>query len=152
MIHALQRKRVSVTPPAAIVNNASFTCAEIDTLGFDYVEITVYLGALDIALAALKVQETDTTGSGYADVTGLVYGTSNNDTGAASTLPAATDDNHFFSFAIDCRGGRKRYLKPVVTMGSGSTGGFAAIWADLSRAKEGPRTAVQAGYTQRLIV
>lgn len=150
MIYPFARKVVSVTPPAAIVDNASYTTASIDTLGYDYAVINVYLGATDIAMVALKVQESDTDGS-YADVTGLVFGTSNNDTGSASTLPSATDDNKFFSFFIDLRG-RKRYLDVVATAGDGAAGTYAAIWAEMWRAAEAPRTAAQAGYSQRLVL
>jgi hypothetical protein len=152
MLSALAKKIVSVTPPAAIVNNASLTCAEIDTLGADLVEIIVDLGATDIALTVLKVQETDTTGAGYADIATSIFGTALNDTGVASVLPSATDDNHLFSFLIDCRGGRKRFLKPVVTFGNGAAGGFATVFAELSRLEAGPRLAVNCGFTERLII
>jgi hypothetical protein len=42
-------KLVSITPPAAIVDNASWTTAEIDTSGWDYAQIICYFGAMDIA-------------------------------------------------------------------------------------------------------
>lgn len=144
MIAALTRKMVSVTPPAAIVNNASFTTAEIDTIGWDYAVVSVYLGATDVALAALKMQESDTAGSGHADITGLVFGTN-------GTLPSATDDNKFFQFCIDLKA-RKRYLDLVVTMGAGVAGGFVAAWCELYRGKTGPQTASQQGLSQRLVV
>ena len=59
MIPAQSVKYVSVTPPAAIVDNASYTTAEIDTYGWDYAKIVCYVGATDIAMTALKVQEAD---------------------------------------------------------------------------------------------
>src|SRR4051812_48989854 len=113
------------------------TCNVIDTLGCADVEIICTLGATDIALTALKVQESDTKSSATAltsgaDITNTVMGTAANDTGVTSTLPSATDDNKLFSFKIDLRG-RKRYLLPVVTFGSGSTGGFMSILAVLRR-------------------
>lgn len=146
----------NVTPPAAIVNNASLTCNVIDTLGYRFCRITVILGATDIALTALKVQESDVKASATAltsgaDVTGAVFGTSNNDTGVASTLPAATDDNKFYTFEIDLRG-RKRYLLPVVTIGNGSAGGFATVIAELDRGENVPTTAAQKGVAQNLRV
>ncbi|MFZ9311821.1 MAG: hypothetical protein ACO24O_10030 [Arenimonas sp.] len=55
MIFAQASKFVSITPPAAIIDNASATTASVDTKGWDYAVITVYLGALDIAVSALKV-------------------------------------------------------------------------------------------------
>lgn len=144
------RKVVSITPPAAIVDNAAYTTAVVDTAGYDYATINVYLGATDIAMAALKVQESDEAGANFADITGAVFGTSNNDTGSASTLPSATDDNKLFSFNIDLRG-RKRYLDLVATAGDGAAGTYLAAWAELWRAKDAPRTAAEAGYSQRLI-
>lgn len=137
-------KFVSVTPPAAIVDDASYTTAEIDTLGYDYCTIVCYLGATDIAMVALKVQESDTSGSGHADVTGLVYGTSTDIAGSTSSLPSSTDDNKAFVFEIDLKG-RKRYLDVVATAGNGTNGTFATIFALLSRGDETPVTASERG-------
>lgn len=149
-------KLFNVCPPAAIVNNASLTCNVIDTQGFRFLRVTVVLGALDIALTALKLQESDVAASGTAltggtDVVGSRFGTDNNDTGVASTFPSATDDNHFFTFEVDLRG-RKRYILPVVTIGSGSTGGFATVVAELDRGENTPTTAAQKGVTQNMRV
>jgi hypothetical protein len=144
MIHAQNTKWVSVTPPAAIVDNASLTTASIDTLGYEYLEVFVYLGATDIAMTALKLQESDTDGS-YADVTGLVYGTSVSIAGTTAALPTATDDNKCFKFEVDLRG-RKRYFDLVATCGDGSTGTFATAFALLSRATDTPVTAAERGF------
>lgn len=149
-------KVFGVVPPAAIVNNASLTCNVIDTWRADYLEINVYLGATDIALTALKLQESDAKASGTTltsgvDITASVFGTANNDTGVASTLPSATDDNHVFAFFVDLRG-RKRYILPVITVGNGSTGAYCSVIAKLSRNAEGPRTAADANYTQRMVI
>ena len=124
MITAQNDKFVSITPPGALYDNTSLTTASIDTTGYEYLRVFVYLGATDIAMTALKVQESDTDGS-YADVTGLVYGTSNSIAGTTSALPTATDDNKCFVFEIDLRG-RKRYLDLVATFGDGTVGGYAA--------------------------
>jgi len=132
-------KLVSVTPPAAIIDNASATTAEIDTKGFEYARIIAYVGATDIAMTALKVTESDTSGSGHADVTGLVYGTSTDLAGSASALPTADADNKFFVFDIDLRG-RKRYLDVTATCGDGSAGTFLAIWAELYQGDVAPST------------
>ena len=144
MIPAQSVKYVSVTPPAAIVDNASYTTAEIDTYGWDYAKIVCYVGATDIAMTALKVQESDSSGSGHADVTGLVYGTSSDVGGSTSTLPSATDDNKFFVFNIDLKQ-RKRYLDLVATAGDGSAGTFMSAHCELSRGAEAPNTAAAAG-------
>ena len=145
-------KRFSVTPPAAIVDNASFTTAIIDTLGYHKLAVTVYLGALDIALTALKLQESDDSGmSGAADITGCVFGTSTNpDTNAVSALPTATDDNKFFTFYVDLQG-RKRYIDLVATGGDGATGTFLTAWADLFNGNEVPDSATDRGCAANLI-
>ena len=143
-------KLVSITPPAAIVDNASYTTASIDTQGWDYLQVVVYLGATDIAMTALKLQESDTDGS-YADVTGLVFGTSSNIAGSTSTLPSATDDNKFFVFDVDLRG-RKRYFDLVATAGDGTAGTFLTAFAILSRGKDQPVTAAERGASQILRV
>lgn len=149
-------KYVSVTPPAAIVDNAALTCNVIDTQGFRFCRITMYLGATDIAVAAAKVQEADVAASGTAltsgaDVTGTVFGTATNDAGSTSAVPSATDDNKFFTWEIDLRG-RKRYLLPVVTGGDGTAGAYVAIWAELLRGENVPTTAAQKGVDENLRV
>lgn len=151
MIDAQEAKYVNLTPPAAIVDNASLTVAELDCLGWDYAEIIVILGATDIAMSALKVTESDTSGSGHADVTGLIFGTSANIAGDTSALPAATDDNDIFKFEIDLRK-RKRYLDVTATVGNGTAGAYVAIIARLSRARVTPSTAAEAGCNQILRV
>jgi hypothetical protein len=152
----MTKKSFAVYQPAAIVNNASLTCNVIDTTGYADLEIIVMLGATDIALTALKVQESDTKSSATAltsgvDITASVFGTANQDTNVASVLPSATDDNKLFSFKIDLRG-RKTFLLPVVTVGNGSTGAYLSIVALLGRAQDAPRLASEAGYSQRIVI
>jgi hypothetical protein len=150
MIQALLTKKVNAIRPAAILDDASATASTIDCIGWNYCDITCMLGATDIAMTALKVQESDDD-STYADVTGLVYGTSTNDAGSTSTLPTATSDNGLFGFLVDLRG-RKRYLKVVATFGNGAAGGYIAALATLSRGEQGAYSAATAGCAQRLIV
>lgn len=153
MNHAQNTKVVQIVPPQAIVDNASWTPTIIDTLGFEHCQIIVQLGATDIAMAALKVQESDddAAADAYADVTGLVVGTSANIAGATSALPSATDDNKFMIFDINCMK-RERYLKLVATAGDGSAGTFISALAILSRPKQGVATAAQRGADEILRV
>lgn len=151
MVTAQNVKVVRVTDPAAIVDNASWTTEEIDTKGFDYAQVYCYVGASDIAHVALKVQESSVSGSGFADVTGLVFGTSTNTDGSTSTLPSATDDNKLFIFDIDLKA-RERYLDLVATAGNGAAGTYMTAWAVLSRAGETPMTATERGASQILRV
>jgi hypothetical protein len=143
MLNTQNQKVVLVTPPAAILDNASAVTNSIDTLGFDYLNVYVALGATDIAVAALKLQSSDTDGS-YADVTGANYATD-------GTLPSATDDNKVFAFHVDLLG-QKRFFDLVATAGDGSTGTFVTAWAVLSRGKATPNSASERGLAQELFV
>lgn len=144
------KKIVWITPPGAIIDNAAATTATIDTLGASYLEVYVGLGALDIAVATMKMQESDDSGmSGAADVSGLVFGTSLNDTGSTSSLPTATDDNKWYKFEIDLRG-RKRYLDLSLTLGDGAAGTYVAAFAMLDLMTNEPDTAAKKGFAQIL--
>src|SRR5688572_4235535 len=104
-------KYLIVTSPVAIVDNASFTTNAIDTMGWDCLQVVVTYGATDIALTALKLQTADAD-TGYADLTGAIFGTSTGLDGAASTLPSATDDNKVYVIEVDLRG-KKRWFDLV---------------------------------------
>lgn len=142
MIPVQGMKFLNVTPPAAIVDNAAFVTNEIDTAGWDYITIICIFGAMDIAMAALKVQESDTSGSGFADITGATF---------AGSLPSATDDNNLFAFYLDLRK-RKRYLDMVATGGDGAAGTYMSAIAILSRGEQLPTTATLRGLAGQVIV
>lgn len=144
-------KMVAVTIPVAIVDDGSYTTIEVDTLGFEYATYYVMLGASDIAMVAFAVTESDTAGSGHTNIAGAIYGTSNNISGSASTLPSATDDGKIFAVEIDLKA-RKRYLDLTLTAGDGALGTFAVAWCVLSRAKQAPVTAADRGCSQILRV
>lgn len=146
MIQSLKNKIVAITPPAAIVDNAAFTTAVIDTLGFRFITIVVLLGALDIALAALKLRESDASDmTGAVDVAGADFSVS------PATLPAATDDNKLYAIHVNVIG-RKRYLDLSMTGGDGAAGTFATAFAILSQAEAVPSSVTDRGYAQELIV
>jgi hypothetical protein len=146
MLHGQNCKYVSITPPAAIIDDASATTAEIDVSGWDHAEIIVQLGATDIAMTALAVTESDTTGSGHANVTGLVYGTSTDIDGNTSVLPTALQDDGIFVFQIDLRG-RKKFINVTATIGDGTLGAYITISARLSRGQIGVDSVADAGCT-----
>lgn len=106
-IHAQATKHVLALPSAG-VDDGAFTAAAVDTLGYDYAQFIIQIGAIPAALAALKVTESDNN-SDYTDVTGLDY---------ASSLPETADKIHVAE--LNLRAGRKRYLKLVATAGDGS--------------------------------
>lgn len=139
-------KTVWITKPAAIVDNAAFTTDTIDTKGFKKMRIVVGLGALDIALSAFKLRESDDSGmSGAVDVSGADFSVS------PLTLAAATDDNKLYAIHVDLRG-RKRYQDVSLTGGDGATGTYAAAWVDLYDAYEAPNSATERGFAQEAFV
>lgn len=124
------------------------TAEEIDTLGYDYATILVLVGNLASNATAFEVQESDTSGSGFALITGADYDGGTDIDGSTASLPAAaSDDDKVFVFEIDLKA-RKRYIKPVVTIGgSGSAVGCVAI---LSRAAESPTTTAERSLASSL--
>ena len=118
--------------PAAILDNTSATATAIDTAGAAYIEIPVQLGATDIAVSALKLQECDTSGGTYTDITGATFNGGTSYDGVTLALPSATDDNQVHVFQGSLLG-RKRYIKVVRTFGDGTVGGFVAATARLSK-------------------
>lgn len=151
MIELQATKVVVLTPPAAKVDNAAFTTASLDTKGWDHVLILCILGDIDIDMVALKLQESDAD-SGYADITGLIYGTSAMPDGTTSALPtAAAGDNKVFAFDVNLVG-RKRYLDVAATGGDGSAGTYMTVIAILSRGQESPTTYAERGLAGLLAV
>ena len=139
-------KTVWITKPGAIVDDAPFTTDIIDTKGFRSARIVVGLGALDIALAALKLQESDASNMASAtDVSGADFSV------APLTLPSATDDNKLYAIHIDLKG-KKRYLDLTMTGGNGSAGTYAVSWVDLYDAEEDPNSADERGFAQEAFV
>jgi hypothetical protein len=144
-------KYLSLIDPAAIVDDTDFSTNEIDTKGYDYATIIFQYGTSDIAMAELTVTESDSSGSGHEDVTGLIVGTSDNIDGDTSSLPSATDDDELVVFEIDLRG-RKRYLDLVATAGDGSSGTYASAVCILSKANVVPLSVSDRGCLELLRV
>lgn len=146
-MHSLQScKFLNVTPPAAINDNTAFSTATVDTLGFGEATFLISFGAMDIAVAALKLTESDDSGmSGAADVAGADFSVS------PLTLPSAGDDNHVFAIFVNLPG-RKRYLDLSFTAGDGSAGTYGVVTCILSRAAQMPNTAALRGLTQQAFV
>jgi hypothetical protein len=126
-----EAKYVVAIAPAAIIDNASATVTVIDTIGSSYAEVMVQLGATDIALTALRLEESDVSGSGYTTVPNANFSGGLDSDGGTLTLPSSTDDNETMVFKGSLLG-RKRYLRLVVTFGDGAAGGFVSAIARLS--------------------
>lgn len=145
MKESLNQKIVPITAPAAIVDNAAFTTGAIDTRGFGQLTIVLMLGALDVALVAMKLQESnDAAMAGAVDITGANFAVD-------SVLPSATADNNLYAFHVDLRG-RKRFIDLFLTGGDGATGTYLVAFAILSRAQEMTESAAERGYAAELFV
>lgn len=143
-MHSAQCGKYAVAiAPAAIVDNATATATAIDCKDARYAEIVLQLGATDIAMTALKLQECDTSGGTYADVAGATFSGGLDIDGTALALPSATDDNQTAVFQVNLDN-RKRYLKVVATFGDGTAGGYIAGVARLSELRSTPETSTAA--------
>lgn len=138
MIQITQSKKVQLTWPGSRANNVTVTSASLDRSGYEYAVIRVMLGATDVGLTALKLQESDDN-STFTDVPGTDFSVS------PLSLPTSSNGNTLWEFQVDLRGGRKRYLKPVITVGNGTLGAFVAVNAELFRAEQTPITAATQG-------
>lgn len=136
----------NITPAAAIVDNAAVTTATIDTKGFTKLLIIVALGALDIAVAAMKLQHSvNSNMSSPSDISGADFSVS------PLTLPAATDDNKLYGIFVDLRG-KRRYLDLSLTAGDGAAGTYVSVLAGLYGAAEHPNSATERGFAQEAFV
>jgi hypothetical protein len=134
MVEALNMKHLDAIAPVSL-NNASGTVIEIDTLGFNYAQFILSVGATAGNISVFKIQESDTSGSGFADITGA----------APASLPGTSDDNKRYAVNVNCGGVRKRYMQVVLT--EDNTGAaLVHVSAILSRANEAPNTAAERGF------
>lgn len=149
---ALIHKTLNVTPPAAIVDNAGFTTATVDALGARWVIFKVFLGALDIAIAAFKLRESNDSGmSGAVDVPNADFSAATQSDGStAASLPSATADNGVYAIHVPMLG-RKRYLDLTLTGGDGSAGTYGVVSAELHELEVFPNNATERGFAQELI-
>jgi len=95
-------------PPAAIKDDAAFSSLVIDKKdlrGAAYAEFVIALGATDVAMATLKVMESDTKTN---DTT--LGGTPAEVIDTASK-PGATDDDKVLVIGVDLRKSRQRYMQ-----------------------------------------
>ncbi|MEM6334867.1 MAG: hypothetical protein AAF823_16165 [Planctomycetota bacterium] len=118
-------------PPAAQADNTAPASNVIDINdggGAAYLIFILTLGATDVALAELKVNESDAR----TDDTTLDAGTEVVDWSATKTLPGATDDDKVFAVVVDLRKSRKRYQQLALTAGNGASGTFVSAVAFFS--------------------
>ena len=145
MIQLTQTRKVQSVWPQARINNSAVTCASIDRRGFDYAVVRVTIGATDIGFTTFKLQESDDN-STFTDIGGADYSVS------PLTPPSSSNSNTIWEWQVDLRGSRKRYLRPAITIGNGSSGAFVAAEAELFRAEQAPYNASTQGLTGVAVV
>lgn len=138
MIEITQTKKVQSVQPQARLNNTAVTCASVDRSGFDYAVVRVAIGATDIGLTVFKLQEADDN-STFTDIVGADFSVS------PLTLPSASNGDTLWEWQVDLRGGRKRYLRPAITVGNGSQGAYLSATVELFRAEQAPFTNASEG-------
>jgi len=140
-MHQLSRtvKSVLVCPPQSVTADvAAVTYA--DRAGFNRARFLLSIGALtNTKTANAKLQECDTSGGTYADISGAAI---------TQVTGGASDTNKLYAIEVDLtKGARKRYLKPVITIGAAGTALVAAV-IELFQAEAAPDTAAEAGLEQ----
>jgi hypothetical protein len=135
-VNHLEGTKTVAKVSVAVAANATHS-HEIDTLGADYASIDVVFSAFTAATTSyasvLKLQQSDVSGSGQADVSGYTI-----TAGAGSTTGGT---GAVARFNVDLRG-KKRYLTVVTTPGNAAT---VASVARLGKQEEMPITAADMG-------
>jgi len=137
----------SVTGSGSATAAATFTSANIDTLGVDAVTIDISATTQSASTQAgspsvLKIQESDTTvATSFTDVVGFRGGSA-----AATNVDfvvgiGKTSGVNAYKFNVDARA-RKRYLNVVI---SPTTTQTFEVTANGFRAEQSPSTAAKAG-------
>jgi hypothetical protein len=141
---AATKAAIMVSPQSATDPTESY----VDTLGFDSALVLISLGATGASgISALKLQESDASGSGYTDIVDFDGDATYTDIeGSTLALPGAGNDDEVWVVHIDLRG-RKRYLKCVVD--SATNASVLGVTAVLGRA--GESIATNAGHTSSTV-
>ena len=150
-VKALDIKTVQIVAPQVVSDNAELvgskgsTPISVDVRGFGFMAIKVMFGAMDIAMATMKLYYSDDN-STFTSLAAGNYATS------PATLPASTADNLIFAWYVNLVKYPYRYWQVELISGNGAVGTYVAVWADLSRPSISPSTAALRGNSQELIV
>lgn len=137
----------SVSKAEASVAAGATHSVEIDTLGFAHASIDVlfspYTAAQSAGASVLRLAQSDTSGSGQANISGMVGGTDFT-VAAGSTTGASVGYSHRFD--VDLRG-KQRYLTVYAT----PPGACAVVTnARLSKGVAGPVSASEKGVASKV--
>lgn len=125
----------TVAKVASVATDGGAFSHEIDTYGADYVSVDVVYSTFTATSTAfstsLKVQHSDTSGSGQTDIL------------TATAVAGVTTGHHVARFNVDMRG-KKRYLTVV---GNPAKPATVASVARLSKLEDEPYNAASAGVS-----
>jgi hypothetical protein len=120
----------------------------VDTRGWAHLRVLIQVGNIDIGFGstaegnALKVEECDTAGGSYTDVT---------DAALADAIGAA-EDGKLFAIDINLNKTHKRYMRlNAPHAGDGTAGVNAAALGILSRPSIGPKNAAGQGLEELIL-
>lgn len=141
MLHTLQNTYTHVFTVPIDANGTTVTDTEFNSVvsgvKYESLRVIVVMGNVAANMTALKLQESDASGSGEADITG-----------AAWTSPtAAAGDNKVYVCDLDLRK-RKQYISLVATAGAGAT--LIAAFGIAYNPVLSPTSATEAGITGEL--
>lgn len=141
----LESTKTDAKSDIAVASNETHS-HEIDTLGYAHASIDILFSPFTAAAGGttaatvLKLQESNVSGSGQADISGFVGGT---DFTVGAAVTATSSVGYACRFDIDLRG-HKRYLTIAATPVSAV--GIVTV-ARLSKGTDGPVSASQKNVT-----
>ena len=144
----VQNMKICILTPPQIKNNGDFdTNTYLDTQGYNHLRVLFITGVITASApigstaegTAPLVEECDTTGGTYTDVSGA----------ALADAIADSEDGLLFAIDIDLTKSHKRYMQVQAPhVGDGTPGAALCIIGILSRAERGPANAAGMGLTE----
>jgi hypothetical protein len=132
-------------PTDKFKNNGAFGGnTYVDTLGLSAVLFLFDLGTTDVIVGstdtshALKIEECDTTGGTYTDVTGA----------ALAAVLASTGDSKLRAIFVDLSKSHKRYMKVNAPTAGNATGANLSILAIGFPSDQMPKSAAEMGLAE----
>ena len=132
--------------PIQLKDNGSFANnTYVDTAGWSHLRVEFHVGTVDIGIGsggaanALKLEECDTVGGSYTDIT---------DAALADAIAADEDDN-IFAIDVDLRKSHKRFIRVNDPQaGDGEVGAYMYVVGRLSNPQVALGTASQQGLEE----
>ena len=146
---AQNTKKILLLPPQLKDNGDFAGNTYVDVSGWGYAEFIMLIGTLDAAVGstaegnAVKLEECDTAGGTYTDVT---------DAALADAI-GATEDDSLFQIDVNLTDKtHKKYMRVNAPhAGDGTNGANMAILCILSKPQIAPATAAERGLAEHII-